>query len=364
MKWSLHHRHRLVLIGAFAGAGFGIAYVIAVGSRTASSVAEGALTGMLIASGIGLLEFMGSAARPRRFLRQLPFVAFILVRTTSWVAWTAAVLLLVPSGLHGTNASPGGGFARAIAYSLVVSLLIVSLLELSRLLGRGTLWKLVTGRYHRPRIEERAFLLFDLVGSTSLAERIGDARFLAFLDRLVCDISEDISAYGGEVYRYVGDATIASWPIDRAVADAAIVRCLFAVAGRLHRERSSYERDFGLARRSRRVACRPDSSRRGRRFAARDHLSWRYTQYGGTDRKGLCRTRSRRSDFRSIASTTDTAGGLRADPLGEVALAGKSRPVALHALAVVTERQLPALSMTTVIAAARGTGAVTLFGVP
>ncbi|MBK8739682.1 MAG: adenylate/guanylate cyclase domain-containing protein [Betaproteobacteria bacterium] len=337
MKWSLHHRHRLVLIGASAGAGFGIAYVIAVGSRTASSVAEGALTGMLIASGIGLLEFMGSAARPRRFLRQLPFVAFILVRTTSWVAWTAAVLLLVPSGLHGTNASPGGGFARAIAYSLVVSLLIVSLLELSRLLGRGTLWKLVTGRYHRPRIEERAFLLFDLVGSTSLAERIGDARFLAFLDRLVCDISEDISAYGGEVYRYVGDATIASWPIDRAVADAAIVRCLFAVAGRLHRERSSYERDFGLSPVVR-AALHAGPIVVGEVGDSRREITFLGDTLNTVARiEKACAELGRDAVISGALLTRLTLpAGLRADPLGEVALAGKSRPVALHALAVVT----------------------------
>ena len=338
MKWSLHHRHRVVLIGALAGAGFGIAYVIAVGSRTAGSVAQGALTGVLIASGVGLLEILGSATRPRRFLRQLPFAAFIAVRTASWVAWTAAVLLLVPFWLNSANANPDGGFARGIAYSLVVSLLIVSLLELSRLLGTGTLWKLVTGRYHRPRIEERAFLLFDLVGSTALAERIGDARFLAFLDRLVCDISEDISAYGGEVYRYVGDATIASWPIDRAVADAAIVRCLFAVAGRMHRERSTYEREFGVSPVVR-AALHAGPIAVGEAGDSRREITFLGDTLNTAARiEKVCGELGRNAVISGTLLTRLTLpSGIRADPLGEIALAGKSRPVALHALAVVTE---------------------------
>lgn len=169
MKPSLRHRLWIVGIGVLAGAGFGIAYAVTFGR---GALTQGALAGALIAIGIGVLEGLATGRRARRLLGRLPFAAFVAVRTAIWIAWIAAVLLFVPFALHDASAKSADFFARAIAYSLVVSLLVAALLEVSRLLGFATLWNLLIGRYHRPRIEERAFLMLDLVGSTAVAERI------------------------------------------------------------------------------------------------------------------------------------------------------------------------------------------------
>ena len=45
---------------------------------------------------------------------------------------------------------------------------------LRRLVGGQTLLRFVTGRYNRPREEERVLLFADIKGSTSIAERIGN----------------------------------------------------------------------------------------------------------------------------------------------------------------------------------------------
>ena len=45
--------------------------------------------------------------------------------------------------------------------------------EMGSLLGFGTVKNLLTGRYVRPRREQRAFLLIDMKNSTGIAERLG-----------------------------------------------------------------------------------------------------------------------------------------------------------------------------------------------
>ena len=71
----------------------------------------------------------------------------------------------------------------------------------------------LTGRYYYPREEERIVLFLDLVDLTSIAERIGNVRFHAMLSETFTRLSQVVTDFGGEVYRYVGDALIATWPL-------------------------------------------------------------------------------------------------------------------------------------------------------
>jgi len=134
-----------------------------------------------------------------------------------------------------------------IAFSLLVSMALVLAFELDRLLGPGMIWRLLTGRYHTPRIEERAFLLLDIVGSTAIAERIGPARFLALLDFLISELTPALVAHRAEIYRYVGDAILVTWPLEIAVEDARCVRCLADVGTRLGELQPECRRRFDVA---------------------------------------------------------------------------------------------------------------------
>jgi len=330
LKPSLRHRLWIVSIGVLGGAGFGIAYTVTMGRGV---LTQGALAGALIAIGIGVLESLAALPKARRLLGRLPFAAFVAVRTAIWIAWTVAVLLFVPFALHDASAKSADFFARAIAYSVVVSLLVAALLEVSRLLGFGTLWNLFVGRYHRPRVEERAFLMLDLVGSTAVAERIGDERFLALLDRLISDIGEDIAAHAGEIYRYVGDAIIASWPVERAIADAAVVRCLFAVADRMSRDRATYVREFGVEPKVR-SALHAGPIAVGEVGDSRREITFLGDTLNTAARiEKACGELGRDAVISGpLLARLTLPAGIRADPLGEIALAGKARPMPLYAL--------------------------------
>jgi adenylate cyclase len=322
-----------VFVGVLAGAGCGGAYLFAAGARDATTLAIGASVGAAIAGGIGAIEAFALSTRGGRALRRLPFVPFVLLRTALWVAWIAAVLAATALALHDPASVGVGAFARDAGFSVAVTFVIVALVELGRLLGRGTLWRLVTGRYHRPRSEERAFLLLDVAGSTALAERIGDARFLAFLDRLVRDVGDEITAHRGEIYRYVGDAIIATWPLAAAIDDAAIVRCRFAIAARMAAEGPAYAREFGTAPVVR-AALHAGPVAVGEVGDARREITFLGDTLNTASRlEKLCGELGHATVIsqRLLAQLT-LPEGIVAEPLGEVALAGKAQPLAVCAL--------------------------------
>jgi adenylate cyclase len=105
----------------------------------------------------------------------------------------------------------------------------------------------VTGRYHRPQIEERVFLIMDMKNSTATAERLGEVDFHRLLNRLVTDLGGPIVLRDGQIYKYVGDELIVTWPLARGLKDATCVHACFAARARLVAHGADYEREFGTA---------------------------------------------------------------------------------------------------------------------
>ena len=79
--------------------------------------------------------------------------------------------------------------AAATLFSLAIAAAMTFVIQVDRMLGQGELARFVRGRYHHPRVEERIFLLLDLVGSTGIAERLGGERFLALLNDAYDDVA-------------------------------------------------------------------------------------------------------------------------------------------------------------------------------
>jgi adenylate cyclase len=121
------------------------------------------------------------------------------------------------------------------------------LFEVNSLLGQDVLLSFVTGRYYRPRVEQRVFLIMDMKNSSAAAERLGEVDFHRLLNRLVTDLSGPIVLHDGQIHKYVGDELIATWPLARGLTDATCVRACFAALARLVAHGADYERQFGAA---------------------------------------------------------------------------------------------------------------------
>ena len=124
----------------------------------------------------------------------------------------------------------------------VVILIFSSLYQINSLHRKGELLSFVIGRYHQPVEVERVFAFVDLKGSTSIAESLGHKRFGRFLKDYYSDITEPIRNSGAEIYQYVGDEVILSWPVSSALKNHRAIRCITDLQ-QLITGRSNYYQD-------------------------------------------------------------------------------------------------------------------------
>ena len=175
---------------------------------------------------------------------RLPFLPYLGLRSALYVG-----VLLAFNELAIRLASPEGRFVPITQVGILSSLVICVgfnlLLGVNDLLGPGVLFDFVAGRYYHPRREERMLLFIDMRSSTAIAERLGEERFLGFLNRFVHDVSLAIAAAGGEIHKYVGDEVIATWPLAPGANEARCVRACFAAFERLAANSADYDREFG-----------------------------------------------------------------------------------------------------------------------
>jgi adenylate cyclase len=223
----MNRRRQIVVWVTVLGTALGVAYALIAGEGNLRSVARGIVAGLPISLAISLFEAYLVDGPRGLWLRRLPFAAAAALRIAVWLAIIVAGLAFMRAVLPIPGEGPADGFAGDTIYGLFLVTVAVAYLSVDRMLGRGNLWRLLRGRYHRPRIEERIFLFLDMEGSTAAAERIGAAPFLALLAEAVRHATPAVVESGGEIYRYVGDEIVATWQGGRA--DAALAGAVGAI---------------------------------------------------------------------------------------------------------------------------------------
>jgi len=205
----------------------------------------GALTGVAIALGCSIAEFQLFSNPRRRMVRRLPLVVLLVLRAA---AYSCFILLGLALQILFNDAPPlwrDPDFAEVFAISAFVAFVFSIGMEITRLLGREATIALFSGRYHRPRLEHRVVLFADIIGSTAIAERIGELSFHEFLSDAALDLAEAVEVTRGDVYKYVGDAVIVTWPIARGVARAACLHCAQDMHRALAARKDIYRGRFG-----------------------------------------------------------------------------------------------------------------------
>jgi adenylate cyclase len=229
---SMLQRLRLaafLVVAAAAAGGFYSVVRTPAGSSWIAQLASGATIGGLISSCVIGFELFGAGPLFRRGGRRMPLISAMLLRTVVYGLAIMAALLIVPWLYFGRELSLfRPGIAGDIAFSIAASFVFVALLSIAQLIGPNILGSLLTGRYYHPREEQRIVLFLDIIDSTRVAERIGNVRFHAMLADTFTLLSRVVTDFGGEVYRYVGDAMIATWPLGGPEENARALRCIFA----------------------------------------------------------------------------------------------------------------------------------------
>lgn len=225
--------------------GGGIGWLI---DGTAEAFVSGLATGFLVT--LGIVSFDVSwviGLIPRRW-REAPFLVVLITRSLVWlgiivVALSLPRLLMTDLTLEELLDQQ---FLISVVASFLAALVFNFVGQVNRLLGRRVLVRLIVGRYHRPRVEDRVFLLVDLRDSTRIAEQLGNMRYHTFVKRFIADVTGSMPRYLGEVHRYVGDEVILTWTADEGLQEARCVNAIFAIGDTLESARDEYEAEFGV----------------------------------------------------------------------------------------------------------------------
>jgi adenylate cyclase len=126
----------------------------------------------------------------------------------------------------------------------LMTLLSIIFLEITDSYGPGMFWNILMGEYTKPKIEDRIFTFLDLNDSTTIAEQLGHKRYFQMLKRFYADITLPVLANEGEIYQYVGDEIVVTWPNtpENKLKALRFIRNSFYL---IERQRKRYERRFG-----------------------------------------------------------------------------------------------------------------------
>ncbi|MDH3740655.1 MAG: adenylate/guanylate cyclase domain-containing protein [Hyphomicrobiales bacterium] len=277
------------------------------------------------------------------WFRRQAFLVALFIRILTHTAFVVFALLgnRASSALMIGQIVPEAFILREIVQDVFYAFMVVAValfvLQMRTLIGGRTLLNVVLGRYYRPVTEQRLFIMIDLTGSTPLAARIGDERFHDFLSAFFFEIDAAVTQFGGEVYSYIGDGVIVSWPLRDGRPNARAVEAIFAARERLDRRSSWFRSNFGQAPAFHAV-LHGGSVVAGECGDSRRQITYLGDVLNTTARlEGL----SKQLDVDCMISNdllqqTTLPGSITATDLGQHTLKGVAAPVAVSALKIMS----------------------------
>lgn len=168
-----------------------------------------------------------------------------------WLMGRFSPVVVSRSPVAGVSGVSTYAMLKGVAFALGLSGLTSFALEVNDRIGRGAFLEFVLGRYHRARTERRCFMFLDLKGSTALAVELGHVRFFEFLNAFFADVTDAIVETRGEIYQYVGDEVVVSWPEAVGLERANCVRCFLLIEKTIAQHAERYRERFGVVPRFR-----------------------------------------------------------------------------------------------------------------
>jgi adenylate cyclase len=112
--------------------------------------------------------------------------------------------------------------------------------------GKGNFNNWIFGMLNKPREDERIFMFIDMKSSTSIAEKLSHEKF----SHLVQDVFNDLAVvdnYMGEIYQYMGDGAIISWPLNKGLKNNNFLRAFYGFSNLLNKRDRYYQNKYGLS---------------------------------------------------------------------------------------------------------------------
>ena len=207
-----------------------------------------------------LLTVVESIVVSKHLYKRLPYATAWVGHLTVVIATIMVALLTVDAGNRMIfSATDVGSTWRAswyflfsplglslLAYSVVLTGLLNFFRQLGRRFGHSFILDVVHDDYAHEKEEYRTFMFLDLDYSTTLAETMGHMKYSRLLNQCFNDLSDLLLSYEADVYQYVGDAVILTWPTVEGQQQDEVADLYFAFREKLCRRAPFYQRTFGV----------------------------------------------------------------------------------------------------------------------
>jgi len=241
------------ITGTIVGTGIGLAlqYIDRIDSYLPT--VRGLIIGFLVGTTIGLCEefLFLDKFRKKSYLFLLSFravvysgvFAFFELSINSLSKFFVSELTLGDSihfALYNEN------YLRDLGIIAVISVLLISLLQIRRLHRPGDLIKYITGKYHQPEEINKIFLFIDLKSSTAIAEKLGNTKYSSFLIDYYHDMTGAILMSKAEIYQYIGDEIILTWSFDKGIRYSRCINCFYDIKNSMDLKKEKYLKKYGV----------------------------------------------------------------------------------------------------------------------
>ncbi len=247
-------RHKLRKIAKYALVAVLVAWVLTLFSGEGLSLA---VTGAWLLLGLwtGVLEeyFFGRRFRalavPLQFIGKALLVNLftVLLIAIAWLWDSDRFTMLASDAPYRMHEIFGmAQFYRLALRVVVVSSIAILVVQVEEWMGRRTFMGFLLGRYERPKREERVVLTLDLVGSTGIAERLGDLRYYRFLNHVYSLMTDAVLRNEADIHKYVGDEVIFTWPMRIGTRRLNCLDLYFDITARIAAHEPEFMREYGL----------------------------------------------------------------------------------------------------------------------
>jgi adenylate cyclase len=215
------------------------------------------ISGLTIGMVTGLSEvfvFQRSFFRNRSFLQLMAIKMLVYFIFISVIALSTAYVYMIAvremihhdavisvMRLLNTN-----GFYHLLVIGMLLSFGIIFLLIIQSKMGPRFFTAILSGRYHRPREENRIFLFADLTSSTRMAEQLGHELYSRLIQQCFKDFAELVIRYRGHIYQFVGDEVVVTWKSGRENNFPDSIRLFLALKRLLLEKADFYNSRFGV----------------------------------------------------------------------------------------------------------------------
>jgi adenylate cyclase len=131
-------------------------------------------------------------------------------------------------------------FWTMILYMMFASLTFSFIKIANEKFGKGVFLKMLSGKYKVPKEEIRIFMFLDLKSSTTYAEQIGHKKYSQLIQDCFYDLNEIVPNYDAEIYQYVGDEAVLSWPYKKGLVNNNCLNLFFAFQQKLQSKSKYY----------------------------------------------------------------------------------------------------------------------------